>query len=161
MARSRSTLRKLRTLTGVGARRQALVAEAAARMLAARLIVLVRPFGTVSKRFGAFVPPTDPRVTGQRPATLAEARVAKEIGWAVRAAAPFMPFRSVCLQQAMAAHAMLKRRGVPSVMHFGAGRNAGMTGGKPIDAHAWLDAGGVKVTGYPVAPNLAELGCFV
>ena len=72
-----------------------------------------------------------------------------------------MPFRSVCLQQAMAGHAMLKRRGVHSAMHFGAGKGKGGIGDKPIDAHAWLDAGGIKVTGYPVAANLAELGCFV
>ena len=121
-------------------------------------IVLLRPFPKVSRGFGEFVAPSDPRVTGSGAgATPEQARIAKEIGWAVAAAAPFMPFRSVCLQQAMAAHAMLRRRGIASVMHFGAGKSDE----KPIDAHAWLDAAGVKVTGYPVATDLAELGCFV
>jgi hypothetical protein len=32
---------------------------------------------------------------------------------------------------------------------------------KPLDAHAWLDAAGVEVTGYPVAENFAEIACFV
>jgi hypothetical protein len=32
---------------------------------------------------------------------------------------------------------------------------------KPIDAHAWLDAAGVEVTGYPVANTFAEIACFV
>ncbi|KQS03801.1 hypothetical protein ASG11_05710 [Sphingomonas sp. Leaf357] len=158
MARSPSILRKLRTLAGVGARRQWLVTEAAASMLSARVIVLLRPFPKVSAKFGTFVPPSDPRVTAHGVgATPEQARIAKDIGWAVAAAAPFMPFRSVCLQQAMAAHAMLRRRGIASVMHFGASRGEQ----KPIDAHAWLDAAGVEVVGYPVAKNMPELGCFV
>jgi|HubBroStandDraft_4_1064222.scaffolds.fasta_scaffold462137_1 hypothetical protein len=32
---------------------------------------------------------------------------------------------------------------------------------KPLDAHAWLDAAGVKVTGYPKAENFAEIACVV
>ena len=62
-------------------------------------------------------------------------------------AARHVPFKAVCLPQAMAARVMLKRRGVASVMHFGAARGQE----KPLDAHAWLDAAGVEVTGYPVA----------
>ena len=153
----RSLGRKLRTLAAAGPRRQALVAEAIVAMLVARLAILIRPFNEVSRGFGVFVPPTDPRVTERTAATPEQASVAREIAWAIRAAAPFMPFRSVCLQQAMAAHTMLKRRGVRCAMHFGAGRGID----KPIDAHAWVDAGFVKVTGYPVAGNLRELGCFV
>ena len=135
-----------------------MVVEAIAAMLRARIVVLLQPFPKVSRRFGEFVPPSDPRVTAHgMDATPDQARIAKEIGWAVAAAAPFMPFRSVCLQQAMAAHAMLRRREIGCVMHFGAGKGDE----KPIDAHAWLDAAGVKVTGYPVSPGMAELGCFV
>ena len=158
MARSSSTLDKIRTFAGVGVQRQLLVAEAIANMARARLVVRFQPFANVSRRFGEFVPPGDPRVAAHGSgATPDQARTAKDIGWAVAAAAPFMPFRSVCLQQAMAAHTMLRRRGIASVMHFGAGRGDE----KPIDAHVWLDAAGVKVTGYPIAEDLPELGCFV
>jgi len=158
MAPSRSIPHKIRTALTLGPRRQLLVAEAATSMLAARVRIAIFPFRRVSRGFGAFVPPTDPRVATQAQGIgEEEARIAKAVGWAVRTSAPWMPFRSVCLQQAMAAHAMLRRRGIPSVMHFGAGKS----GEKPIDAHAWLDAAGVKVTGYPVPPHLAELGCFV
>ena len=52
---------------------------------------------------------------------------------------------------------MLNRRGVSSVLHFGAGKGQD----KPLDAHAWLEAAWVEVTGYPVAKNFAEIGCFV
>jgi hypothetical protein len=157
MARSRSISRKVRTFVVSGPRRQALVAEAAARMFAARIAILIWPFARISRGFGAFVPPSDPRVGARPPLDPEVARIVREISWAVRRSAPFMPFRSVCLQQAMAAHAMLRRRGIASVMHFGAGR--GET--KPLDAHAWLDVSGMKVTGYPIAPNLTEIGCFV
>jgi hypothetical protein len=52
---------------------------------------------------------------------------------------------------------MLRRRGVASVLHFGAAKGQD----RPIDAHAWLDAAGVEVTGYPVAAQFAEIACFV
>ncbi|QNQ11638.1 lasso peptide biosynthesis B2 protein [Sphingomonas alpina] len=158
MARLRSLARKARTLGGVGHHRRALVIEAAASMFSARVRLLVFPFSKIARTLGAFVPPSDPRVAGHAEgATADQVKLARDIGWAVRASAPFMPFRSVCLQQAMAAQVMLRRRGIATVMHFGAGRGDE----KPIDAHAWLDAAGVKVTGYPIAPNLAEIGCFV
>jgi hypothetical protein len=75
----------------------------------------------------------------------------------VALAARNVPFKAVCLPQAMAAKAMLDRRGITSVMHFGAG--FGTT--KSIDSHAWLDARGVPVTGYPISPGTAEIACFV
>lgn len=37
----------------------------------------------------------------------------------------------------------------------------GSSGYNPLDAHAWLDAAGVEVTGYPVAEGFAEIACFV
>jgi hypothetical protein len=83
-------------------------------------------------------------------------------GWAVTRAARHVPFNAVCLPQAMAARIMLKRRGVDSVLHFGARIGQDKIGqDKPIDAHAWLDAAGVEVTGYPVANTFAEIACFV
>ncbi|MGN6819259.1 MAG: lasso peptide biosynthesis B2 protein [Sphingomonas sp.] len=149
--------RKIGTLAGVGWRRQALVVEASASMLAARL-KLLRPFPRVARRLGEFVPPADPRVAERAAATTPDqAATARAIGWAVKAAAPFMPFRSVCLQQAMAAQMMLRRRGIASVMHFGASPNDQ----RAIAGHAWLDAAGVKVTGYPIPPEMGKIACFV
>ena len=86
-----------------------------------------------------------------------QAVLAREIGWAVTRTARYVPFKAVCLPQAMAAQFMLRRRKIASVMHFGAGKGVD----KALDAHAWLDAAGVEVTGYPVAPHLAEIACFV
>jgi hypothetical protein len=138
--------------------RRALLAEAVACLLAARLALFFIPFPRLARRLGTFVPPTDTRVSQVRTATAPDqSRRAEEIGWAVTRAARYVPFKAVCLPQAMAARVMLERRGVKSVMHFGAAKGQD----KPLNAHAWLDAAGVEVTGYPVAENFAEIACFV
>jgi hypothetical protein len=156
MALSRSIRHPLRRFAGVDNRRRALVVEAVAYLLLARLALIFVPFPKLARRLGRFVPPSDPRAAAARERT-AQAGTAEAIGWAVTRSARYVPFKAVCLPQAMAARLMLKRRGVASVMHFGAARGED----KPLDAHAWLDAAGVEVTGYPVAKNFAEIACFV
>lgn len=158
MAPSSSIRRRLTSAVRVGGRRRRLIAEAAGWLLLARLALVFVPFPVIARRLGAFVPPTDPRVAAAAAAAdAADAALAREISWAVTRGAAHVPFKAVCLPQAMAARIMLRRRGIASVMHFGAaiGRD------KPLDAHAWLDAAGVKVTGYPVAREFAEIACFV
>ncbi len=158
MARLSSIRRALRRFAQVDGRRRLLVVEAVACLLGARLALNLVPFPRLAGWLGTFVPPTDPRAlreTAEAPARAA--LIARETGWAVTRAARHVPFRAVCLPQAMAAQFMLRRRGVSSIMRFGAGRGAE----KPLDAHAWLDAAGVEVTGYPVPQNLAEIACFV
>jgi hypothetical protein len=158
MALLRSIRRPLRRLAQVDGHKRALVFEAMACLLAARLALIVIPFPRLAARLGTFVPPSDPRAAKPcADASSRKAETAREVGWAVTRSARWVPFRAVCLPQAMAAQFMLRRRGIASVMHFGAGRGTQ----KPLDAHAWLDAAGVEVTGYPVAVNLAEIACFV
>jgi hypothetical protein len=153
-----SLLRRLCLRFGqVDSRRHVLVAEAVACLLAARLALIFFPFPRLARHLGTFVPPTDLRAMRARQETAEQTWLAREIGWAVTRAARYVPFRAVCLPQAMAAGVMLKRRGVAGVMHF----RATMGREKEIDAHAWLDAAGVEVTGYPVAENFAEIACFV
>ena len=158
MALSRSIRRPLRRFAQVENRRRALVVEAVVCLLLARLALIFIPFPRLARRLGAFVRPSDPRAMQERATGANEhARVAEEIGWAVTRSARYVPFNAVCLPQAMAARVMLKRRGVASVMHFGAAKGTD----KPHDAHAWLDAAGVEVTGYPVAKKFSEIACFV
>jgi hypothetical protein len=150
--------RTLKSAREVGWRRRALIVEAAFWLMTARLALLLIPFPRLARTLGAFVPPTDPRVAAvAAPSTSEQAQIAKSVSWAVTRGAAHVPFKAVCLPQAMAARVMLKRRGVASAMHFGAGPGED----KPLDAHAWLDAAGVKVTGYPVGAQFAEIACFV
>lgn len=158
MARSRSILRRLHRFARLGSARRALLIEAAFRLFCARLALMAVPFPRLARRIGEFVPPSDIRVlAAARPGDPRQADLARHVGWAVRRAAHHLPFEAVCLPQAMAARAMLKRRRVASAMHFGAARRDE----KPLDAHAWLNAAGVEVTGYPVGKDLAEIACFV
>jgi hypothetical protein len=132
------------------------VVEAVLWLLAARLALVVVPFPKLAQRLGRFVSPDEARHLGTG-STALETQAAADIGWAVTRAARYVPFKAVCLPQAMAAQAMLRRRGVASVMHFGAARGDATL----LDAHAWLDAAGVEVTGYPVASRFAEIACFM
>jgi hypothetical protein len=149
---------RLRRFAEIGARRRWLLMEASFWLLVTRVALLVVPFPRLARRIGDFVAPSDDRVTtASQLGSADDAQVAAEIGWATIAAARHVPFKAVCLPQAMAARIMRRRRGVASVLHFGAAKGKQ----KPIDAHAWLDAAGVEVTGYPVAAQFAEVGCFV
>jgi len=150
--------RRLRRFAQVGNRRRSLLVEAVAWLLLARLSLIFIPFPRLARHLGTFVSPTDVRALHASSESSDDAaRLAEEIGWAVTRAARHVPFKAVCLPQAMAARVMLKRRGVGSVLHFGAAKGQH----KSLDAHAWLDAAGVEVTGYPVAETFAEIACFV
>jgi len=157
-AMHRLTRRLVRRFGQIENRQRLLLAEAAVWLWLARLALIVVPFPRLARRLGTVLPPAEARaVQAQWRAQPRAEATAAVIGWAVTRAARYVPFRAVCLPQAMAARMMLKRRGIGSVLHFGAilGQE------KPIDAHAWLDAAGVEVTGYPVARNYAEIACFV
>jgi Transglutaminase-like superfamily len=158
MPRLRLIRHLLRRFGQIDRRRRVLLAEAVACLFVARLALIFVPFPRLARRLGTLVPPADPRAAQLRMAIgPGAARRAEEIGWAVTRAARYVPFKAVCLPQAMAARVMLKRHGIKSVMHFGAAQGKD----KPLDAHAWLDAAGVEVTGYPINEGFAEIACFV
>jgi hypothetical protein len=157
MARLRLIRRLLLRYRQIGAPRRSLVVEAVVCLLVARLALNLIPFPRLARRLGRFVTPDEARRRQPQPTTDPHAQFASDVGWAVTRAARYVPFRAVCLPQAMAARVMLARRGIGSTMHFGAAKGEE----KPLDTHAWLDAAGVEVTGYPVANRFAEIGCFV
>ena len=111
--------------------------EAALWLLAARVALLMVPFPRLARRIGDFVAPTDARVALGRAGSEADARLAEEIGWATVRAARHVPFKAVCLPQAMAARIMLRRRGVRQRAAFrrrqgqGPGRSTPMPGSTP------------------------------
>ncbi|HUD86327.1 MAG TPA: lasso peptide biosynthesis B2 protein, partial [Xanthobacteraceae bacterium] len=107
MARLRLIRRLLLRFRQIDNRRRALLAEAVVGLLVARLALIFVPFPRLARRLGTFVPPSDARVAAVRTATTPdEAQRAEEIGWAVTRAARYVPFRAVCLPQAMAARVM-------------------------------------------------------
>ena len=127
-------------------------------LLAARLALIFIPFPRLARHLGTFVPPTDARVAQARNggrarpvATRRRYRLGGDARGALCAVQGGMPAAG----HGRAGDAQAPRRQERHAFRRGQGQD------KPLDAHAWLDAAGVEVTGYPVAENFAEIACFV
>jgi len=138
-------------LVGKGIRlplgRKALLAEAWISLGVARGSVLCLPFrwiapGLRSGRNGASVPPAD---------------YLELLGWTVRTAGRFTPWKSNCLAQAIAAKRMLQRRRLGSTLYLGVRKSE-----QELEAHAWLKAesvtltGGSEIEGYAVVSRFSD-----
>ncbi|WP_459866113.1 lasso peptide biosynthesis B2 protein [Endothiovibrio diazotrophicus] len=112
-----------------------LLLEAAGWLAISRLAVRWLPFRWIAPRLGRHMAATPDTAEGEDEALL------RQVAWAVAAAARHVPWEAVCLPRAMAAKAMLRRRGVASTLYLG------VAGGTEMAAHAWLRAGSRVVTG--------------
>ena len=83
---------------------------------------------------------------------------AMRICHAIQAVASRMPFRAVCLQQALVAQSMLKRRGYPAVLHLGIGTAPTETGTR--GAHAWVSVLDAVVCGDHALGRYAVVARF-
>jgi hypothetical protein len=137
--------RKFKTFRGMNSVDRSLVCEAVLTLALARVLVLTIPF-----RFLVPWLSRRPQASSCNEALLVCVRKA------VTTAARNVPWNAVCLPQAMAAKAMLARRGCGSSFHLGADFNSE---GKLI-AHAWLVAGGSVVVGAPGIPSVTPLARF-
>ena len=80
----------------------------------------------------------------------------RAVGRMVRRVARRLPFEVLCLPKAMAAHWMLRRRGVSSRLWIGVRRAAP---GSPLEYHAWLTVNGESVIGGRLAGEYVPLPC--
>ena len=62
---------------------------------------------------------------------------------------------ALCLPRALAAHGMLRRRGIASRLCLGVGREAG-----EMSAHAWVEVGNDKIVGATAAAAFTRLAEF-
>jgi len=148
---------RVRRLGQVGLHDHVLLAEATLGLAVARIAILTIPFPRIARRLGGFMAPHQAAgKASAAPPSAQDRAVARKIGWAVTSAARHAPFKAVCLPQAMAAHAMLRKRGIFSVMHFGTAPGTALS----LEAHAWLNAGEIEVTGYPVGAEFTEIACI-
>jgi hypothetical protein len=119
--------------------------EAAVMLVLARLTV-------------RFVPPARIFAWANRPPRRIQRFAIDEanwISWAVEnlGARPWM--RALCLPRALAAHAMLRRRGIASRLCLGVAREGG-----ELAAHAWVEIGNNKIVGGPEADRFTRLAEF-
>ena len=123
-----------------------LLAEALAALAVASLAIALLPFRRVAAAASR---------AGAR-AGRVDASAARRVTWAVEAWARRVPWRAVCFQRGLAVHWMLRRRGVASVLLYGAALRP-ETG---LAAHVWVEVGGETVVGGEEAPNFALLARF-
>jgi Transglutaminase-like superfamily len=126
-----------------------LLAEAALWLLLSRAAVAVLPFKTLARLMGR------PVASASLEADPATVRAARRVAWAIQAAAFRIPIRLNCLPRSLGAKVMLRLRGVPSVLHLGARLEE-----RGMQAHAWLMAGGMAVTGGEEAGAFRKIAAF-
>lgn len=80
---------------------------------------------------------------GTRPTPEDTAPRVRRVRWAVERWANIAPWRAVCFQRGLAAHWMLRRRGIPSFLHYGIDGRAE----SGISAHVWVVLDGKPLLG--------------
>jgi len=115
-------------------------AEAATYLLAARSALAVFSFHRLTRFFNR--PLVRPELTGT-----ARERARKEVQRAIFHARRNWSMETTCLHQAVAAQAMLWRRGVGSTLYYG----AATLPGRGLCGHAWVQDGNAGVVGLLVA----------
>ena len=104
-----------------------LLVEAFATLLAARGALVLLPVRWIFRWLE--------RPLRQPAASAGDSDIAERIRWAVLSIARYGPVSFVCFPQALAAHAMLRRRRIGSIMHYGVRRSAD----RKMRAHTWLE----------------------
>ncbi len=122
-----------------------LLAEALVELTAASAKVRFAPFRRITSAITQQVVSAKPRVVD-----------VDRLRWAVQAAARRLPLRTKCIEMALCLQAMLRRRGVASVLHYGVRRDEQGT----LGAHVWLTIDGEYVIGGECAPEFACLATF-
>jgi hypothetical protein len=113
-----------------------LMVESAAWLVAVRTGLMLLPFLALRRVLSSL----SARVRHSPNSTHEPARVA----WAVAHTARHLPFSTTCLIESLAAHAMLRRRGVNCDVRFGV---RPPLGGPTLAAHAWIECDGAVLLG--------------
>ncbi|MET0277355.1 MAG: lasso peptide biosynthesis B2 protein [Pseudorhodoplanes sp.] len=77
------------------------------------------------------------------------------IAWSVDHVGSRRRMTALCLPRALAAHAMLRRRGIASRLCLGVARNGG-----ELAAHAWIEIGDKKIVGGDESVAFTQLAAF-
>jgi hypothetical protein len=141
-------MRRLAQFVRLSNPERALLLEAAAALAVAGLLLRLLRFSRLAPKLGRHM--AESPASQDRAVTAAALRVR----WAVDVAARRLPWKPVCLPQAISAQWMLRRRGIASTLYLGVDPSAGYY------AHAWVRAGPVIVTGGPRQDHFAVVSSF-
>jgi hypothetical protein len=126
-----------------------LLVDAIRWLAVARLAIAVMPFRYVGRLAAC---PVRRQELPQQTRRIVVSRVR----WAVAACARKGPGRAMCFEQGLAAQLMLRRRGVPSVLYYGAAPDHE----HGLRAHVWVRDNNVDITGCEIASRYALLATF-
>lgn len=147
MAAFPSTFRRFVRLDG---RSKGALVEAFLLLAAGSLAIGLLPFRRTAALMGGA-----PRQV-QRGDPAEQARTVNRCAWALNFWADRVPWRAVCFQRGLALHWMLRRRRLPSVLHYGVAQSAP----EGLRAHVWVSSGGRIAMGGEQAPNFTCLASF-
>jgi hypothetical protein len=125
-----------------------LLAEATVALSVAGLRLSVTSFARIAAGLGRHMDESADAVDA------AALKQAARVRWAVETVARHLPWKPVCLPQALAAKRMLRRRGIASTLYLG------VDPAKQLDAHAWVRVGRMIVTGGPREDRFAVVSTF-
>ena len=125
-------------------RRQRLLFEAAATLIAVSVALRVLPFRRVI-RLGAV------SVRGR------SEDAAEDCIWAMEAAARRLPWPIVCIQKGIAGQRLLRRHGIDAKLHYGIANPADRP---KLEAHVWVTVGGEPVIGGTEARAFAPVAAY-
>jgi hypothetical protein len=151
--------RRIGAFVRAPATRKRLALEATWELLRARILTL-RPATVYSPALGTLIETEPPAGPGTDPVTgRAEA---EEIGHVVEVVGRCLPFRALCLQQAIAVRRMLSRRGIPAMVYLGVARDRADRAQSDLGlaAHAWVTVGSRVVSGEGVLEKYAIVARF-
>ena len=134
-------LKSASTFLRLGQGQRKLLLEALMALMAASLMIRFLPFRRIARAAD--------RLIGRTPVGDEQSRIVRHCRWAVRSWARRVPWRAVCFQKGLALHIMLRRRGIPSVLHYGVAQD----NDRGLTAHVWVSWAGHAIEGAEEAPN--------
>jgi len=127
---------------------RSLALEAAIFLTLASPLVFLVPFRHIARWLGELNREAEPDTDMAR---------ARAVGHAVIRVSRHLPWRPLCLPQALAARIMLRRRGISSTFYFGMRLEEGT---RNMRAHAWVMAGTIDVVGGQGADQFTVLARY-
>lgn len=111
--------------------------EACLYLMLSCVVIKLIPFRRISSYLGKHMAISSEEINRS------DEKVVSVVRQSVLRARSHLPWKSACLPKAMTAKFMLRRRGITSTLYMGVNKKE--TG--ELSAHAWLQVGGLIVTG--------------
>jgi len=145
-------LKSLITYLKMPASEKALVVRIVIRLTKSRIKIKYKPFRELAAELG------DKQGSQLPDITSSQLDYATRVGVLIGGVSKWLPFRTMCFEQALTASAFLKERGVGHSIHFGVKKNGDQS--DQLEAHAWTTCGDAIITGKRGHRQYQEVAVF-